>query len=1232
MVYCMLSCLIDLSVHGRLKENVGVKRINNYTLNIAVSRIFGRKILPEFLGDDLFCKGNHFGKRMFRNLYFTPVVVVLFCCEVASSQTPPPRPPAKLVAHSGGVDFRRAETKIWYTATDSQPLFERERLRTLDNGRALVELEDLSRVTLNPRSELTVLPPRNGTAKATLKISKGLFYFLHRNQPREINVETPVASAAIEGTEFVLAVDENTGATTLTLLDGHVRLSNPFGQVDLSSGEQGKVESGQPPRKTAVVETHGIVQWLLYYPGVLAPDELDLDSATRSDLRDSLAAYRAGDLLQALARYPAGRIPATPAEKIYLAALNLSCGQQSEFAVLNSELPENNTNVRALRLLVEAVQPDSGVHPVTGHTASEHLALSYLLQSRRDLPGSLESAREAVRISPNFGFGWERVAELEFSFGRVKAARNALDRALEHSPRNAQAHSLQGFLELARGRARKADVSFSAALAIDPMLGNAWLGRGLGHIRAGEISKGRGDLETAAALEPNRALLRSYLGKAFAHEAQYARGIANRAELRALAIKELNLAVQADPLDPTPWLYLALLRHDAYQTAAAIKNLEKSQQLNDNRAVYRSQFLLDQDQAVRSANLANIFADADMNNVSIRESARAVSFDYANYSAHLNLARSLNELRDPTRFNLRYESEWFNEHLLATLLAPGGSVSLSQNLSQQEYSQLFAVNGFGLSSSSEYLSTGEFRQTLSQFGTFGGTSYAVDFEYQHNDGVRVNNGLDRTEVYARIKHQITPQDSLLLLAKYQNYDSGDNFQYYDAGSARPAFEYSETQEPMLLAGWHHEWSPGVHTLFLGGRLVNDQQLSDTNAAQTIAVVNPVNVMDPRPLPFDVNYQSRFEIYTAELNQIIQYRNHTDIVGVRLQDGTVSADNVFENPPAGLAPLFTLPSISTAENDFQRLSLYAYHHWEVIDGFMLIGGLAYDEVSYPANFRRPPLKTEEAKDSQVSPKAALLWDITPELRARAMYAQALGGMSYDESVRLEPTQLAGFSQSFRSLISESLVGSVEVPHYEIAGGALDFRPWENAWLSLQGEVLREKVDRETGLFNYDFSGLPPATPANTREELDYREFNARVIFNQIIGREWFFEAQYQFTRSELDRSLPNIAASANYARTTSSNADLHQFKLSATWQHPSGFFTRGEFLELIQKLGGSTAQPPGDDFPLLNLYAGYRFPHRRGELTLGVMNLLDEDYHLSPLNYHPEYPHERALFARFRFNF
>src|SRR5262249_15036230 len=152
-----------------------------------------------------------------------------------------------------------------------------------------------------------------------------------------------------------------------------------------------------------------------------------------------------------------------------------------------------------------------------------------------------------------------------------------------------------------------------------------------------------------------------------------------------------------------------------------------------------------------------------------------------------------------------------------------------------------------------------------------------DLDWQRNEGERPNNELSRTEWYRQLKYQVTPQDSVLGLIKYQDYHSGDNFKYYDPNSARPAFDFLETQTPLLLAGWHDEWAPGVQTLFLGGRLENDQKVTDKNENWISAYYNPPDMIDPFSIPFDVDYQSSFETYTAELNQIFQYSQHTDIL-------------------------------------------------------------------------------------------------------------------------------------------------------------------------------------------------------------------------------------------------------------------------------------------------------------------------------------------------------------------
>ena len=76
----------------------------------------------------------------------------------------------------------------------------------------------------------------------------------------------------------------------------------------------------------------------------------------------------------------------------------------------------------------------------------------------------------------------------------------------------------------------------------------------------------------AAALEPQRAGLRSYLGKAYSNAGDYRH-----------AAKEFQLAENLDPNDPTAWLYSALLLEQGNRVNEAVEELERAQALNDNR-------------------------------------------------------------------------------------------------------------------------------------------------------------------------------------------------------------------------------------------------------------------------------------------------------------------------------------------------------------------------------------------------------------------------------------------------------------------------------------------------------------------------------------------------------------------------------------------------------------------------------------------------------------------------
>ena len=650
---------------------------------------------------------------------------------------PPPSDHALLLVIEGSVEVTRADTDAWRPGKTNQVLETADRLRTGERSRAVVRLSDQSVLRLSEMTTIEIRAPTADSQKPGLDLKRGLLFFFSRERPRQLRWSTPAASGSVRGTEFTLGVEPD-GRTTLALLEGAVDLTNAHGGLELQSGEQATIGPGEAPRKTALLEAASLVQWCLYYPGVIDVDELDLDEASRAAISDSLAAWRSGDVLQALAQYPSSRQPASASERAYTAALTLAVGQvdKAEQTLSGLETPA----AHALRQVIAATKYQSWPRTAPPILASEWLAESYYQQSRFELKGPPRSLSRHGAVAP-FGFAWERLAELEFCFGRLSAAETALARSLELAPRNAQAWALRGFLALARDQPKTALPAFEQAMALDGALGNAWLGRGLCRLRLRQLDAGLADLETAAALEPNRSLLRSYLGKAYQHTASYFRNFGRRDELLAKAERELTLARQKDPEDPTPWLYAALLNYQRRRPAETIEDLERSVR-STTTAVFTAPACCWTKTRPCAAPISPISTTQRRHGeVGRRESARAVSSDYANYSAHLKLAGSFDVLRDPARFNLRYESEWFNEHLLATLLSPVEGSSLSHHLSQQEYSRLFVADRVGGASTTEYFSTGEVREQASHFGMFKHAGYAFDLDHQYKTGVRPNNDL-----------------------------------------------------------------------------------------------------------------------------------------------------------------------------------------------------------------------------------------------------------------------------------------------------------------------------------------------------------------------------------------------------------------------------------------------------------------------------------------------------------
>src|SRR5882724_3064591 len=236
----------------------------------------------------------------------------------------------RIVRLQGTAEIIRAgATAGVKTSETNQVLYPADRMRVGRNSRVTLRWSDQSVVTCDALTEIEILSPHTRAAEPGLRLIKGILSFFHRDTPGRIRVVTRGAVAGVEGTEFAVAVEPANDAerTTLSVIDGKVHFSNEQGALDLTNGGQAVAELGKAPAPTAGFIVNNLLQWCFYYPAVLDPSELPLTPEEQNILRESLTAYRAGDLLAALDNYPLGRQPASDAERVYYAALVLSVGQ-----------------------------------------------------------------------------------------------------------------------------------------------------------------------------------------------------------------------------------------------------------------------------------------------------------------------------------------------------------------------------------------------------------------------------------------------------------------------------------------------------------------------------------------------------------------------------------------------------------------------------------------------------------------------------------------------------------------------------------------------------------------------------------------------------------------------------------------------------------------------------------------------------------------------------------------
>jgi predicted Zn-dependent protease len=1055
-------------------------------------------------------------------------------------------------------------------------------------SRAALRLEDTGQVIrLDQGTTLRVLQPRQ-PGRPLLDLSRGIIQlFSPGNRP--LDVETPYVTAGVEGTEFFVLVDASRRLAEVGVIDGRVGVENAQGRLSLATGEAAIAQPGQPPRRIEI-RPRDQVRWAIYYPPAMwefpaggAPIDPRVYAAWQ--------AWRASDLPTAVRQVNA--ISSTEGFNAvsldYLAAILISLGRVDEASALldrSVRLDPASARAPALRAIVyvarnqaqEAAQAAEAAVVLAPTNAAARIAQSYAMQAGL----RLEEARTALLAAapPNDPLVLARLAEVEFYLGNIAAARTAAERAIAAAPSLSRPRSILGFADLAQYFFAAAEQAFRGAAALDPADPLARIGLGLTAIRLGQLNAGTKDIEIAVALDPASSVLRSYLGKAYAAGWDY-----------DAALRQWRLAQQSDANDPTPWLYQALAERSLNRPGEALANLQRSIELNDNRAVYRSRLLLDQDLATRSADLAGIYRDLGFDQAAVDQGYKSVNTDPSDPSAHRFLSETFLGLP-------RHETASDSELLQSLLLQPLNINPPRPRLSREglgitplfepnrvgynEFSPLFASDGLGLLADGFAGNFGAAGGTLLANGLYRNLSMSLGQFYSRTDGIHENGDLRRRISDFIFQPALSDQASLLAEYRYSDFNAGDFQNRFNLANFDPSERQNENTRQYRLGG-RFDAAPGV--TFVG--------VWTQGNADTLSSFGPPDVQQDH---LDANMGEGAVYLTGKGIKVIA------------GGGALSAlDQFYE-------PLSSNPSTVTPDrvNDYNT---WLYSNLFAIPTLQLTLGADFVRLNRIFN------GTEVLSRSQFDPKLGASWDVLPNTTVRAAWFTTLkrpliGDVSLRSGQTIEPTQVAGFNQLF-----DDPTGTRA-------------RCWG---VGIDQTFPNPLFKSDTLLLGSEWSQRQLAVPITllsdsvpTLVEPGWKERYGRAYLSWLLSERLAFNAGIGYEalhRTELAADLDGFVK----IQLLTAPLELRYFDSNGLLSLVRTTLVReqGQFFDV----NSGEVNPGKGTFATLDMGIGWRYPGRPLIATLEAQNLLDSHFHYQdtdPLN--PRIFPRRTFLARITLRF
>jgi tetratricopeptide (TPR) repeat protein len=1101
-------------------------------------------------------------------------------------------PVASIATLNGGVSVQRSGTGTTQTISTQADLFAGDTLITGADGRATLLLSDESLVQMNRNTRLVLksvdqsagwLPTSvSGALQSVYKLLDGEIWFRNKNPETDLEIETPHVAIAVRGTEFVVRVNAEI-FTEVDMLEGRIEASNPFGSIAAVSGEQVYAVPGAAPVKRLLLSPEDAVQWTVIVPQLLSP-EAAAASGTSAKHADTISTViemldnnrnteARKTLNAALDEYP---------EDVYLnttgAWLDLQDGQITQsvatLSAITTEHPDELFAWQAysIALLADnqaeaALQSIQTARQLAPNDSNNYLIEAYVRQALLDFNSALASINTALELNPSNLTALVNTSQLYFGLGDIDKAQIYADRASAIDGTNSEVLNLTGYLNLARGNSSIAVARFAGAIRQSPGFSDPYLGLGLAQMRQGNEEEALESISTAVALDPTRSIYMSYWGRILYQLGRHER-----------ALQVLERAAELDPLDPTPRFLQALVYRDLNRYGQSIEMYNQAVALNENRAVYRSRFLLDQDQAVRNVDQSVIFQEFKFDGWSDRKAVSAVNDYFGNYTGHIMYA---NTLRNEGNRDIAALSE----NLQARLLKPS-NVNSFNNFNQ--YTTFYDQPSLGGTLEAEYGSydINNYKGTL--FGALPeqGLAFEAGYVNSESDGWNDFNGDDTEQWSGVIKWDATFKDSFMFTASDLDqtlYDDLDGrFEYDDV--PRPDYKIDADLQRYEF-GYRHNFRAGMDLLVYAAYVD-----SQTDQTSDDVILDASGVAPSPPFPPDTNITNLTSRaadqsndrdswqYQAQMN--ILFDAHEVIFGGYYYKGdndielTVRESQYFFIEGGAPPATNPLPAFNVdIDNDEDRsfYSLYAQDTWAVTNWLDIEGALFYDQVR-----NSDPRFTDESwRIEKLNPRLGATFYAGDRDTFRI---SALRYFSPFISPLISPTEVAGLSV---------YNNNQEATLTKKANLGWD-RNWDTGFFLLEGFWSKGEVEGREPL---PLAGQL-AYSGSTVSEDENRHIGTEMAVNQIIAERFGLVIAYLYLDAK-DDLFPT------------SDRDEHDVEFELNFLGYSG--VNIGIKHIFRSINFDNRSESGETINSTDASFSYLLPNKAAKFSLEGRNLMDNNF-------------------------